>query len=114
MFTAQEGQIYQIDVALGTLPDSRLTLYDSDGFTEAWNDDYDNTEASRIKWAAPSSDEYFLEVKGSFDDTLAHTPCTVWMWQSLPLVAYRGNPRVILHPIRNRVRGFESRHIPLS
>ena len=73
VFTAQEGQIYQIDVALGTLPDSRLTLYDSDGFTEAWNDDYDNTEASRIKWAAPSSDEYFLEVEGFFDDTGTYT-----------------------------------------
>ena len=73
VFTAQEGQIYQIDVALGTLPDSLLTLYDSGGYTEARNDDFDETGASRIIWAAPSSDEYFLEVEGFFDDTGTYT-----------------------------------------
>ena len=63
-FTAEEGQLYQIDVALGTLPDSRLTLLDSDGWGLASNDDHRDSPASRIIWKAPASGDYYLAVGG--------------------------------------------------
>ena len=62
-FQAEEGQTYRIDVALGTLTDSAVILY-SYGSQEAWNDDYDDTLASRITWTAPDSGEVFVVVEG--------------------------------------------------
>ena len=61
-FTAQAGQLYQIDVTLGTLDDSYVALLDADGWTEVENDDYGDSYASRIVWAAPESGDYFIEV----------------------------------------------------
>ena len=61
-FTAQAGQLYEIDVALGTLDDSYAALQDADGWTEVENDDYGDSYASRITWAAPESGDYFIEV----------------------------------------------------
>ena len=63
-FTAKEGQLYQIDVALGTLDDSIVDLFDSDGSFLDSNDDYGDTFASRLFWEAPSSGERYVAVEG--------------------------------------------------
>ena len=54
VFQAEEGQSYQIDAALGTLADSALTLYDAEGFEEAWNDDYNDTWRRRSRGWRPA------------------------------------------------------------
>ena len=64
VFEAEEGVLYQIDVGLGTLTDSVLELYDSDEFELAYNDDHEDSLASRIVWEAPSSGEYYAVVDG--------------------------------------------------
>jgi hypothetical protein len=61
-FTAQAGQLYQIDVALGTLDGSVVALLDADGWTEVENDDYGDSYASRIIWYAERTGDYFIEV----------------------------------------------------
>ena len=63
-FTAEEGQLYQIDVALGTLVDSELELLGADGWRLSYNDDHGDSLASRIVWEAPASGAYHLEVLG--------------------------------------------------
>ena len=63
-FSAEQGQDYVIDVTLGTLTDSVLVLYDTDGLTELdWNDDYGESLASRLYWTAPAAGEYYLAVQ---------------------------------------------------
>ena len=59
-FQAEQGQSYQIDVALGTLDDSIVELYDGDGSFLDTNDDYGDTLASRLYWNAPSSGERYV------------------------------------------------------
>jgi hypothetical protein len=50
---------------LGTLSDSFLTLFDTDGSTIlAENDDFDSTGASQIVFSLPAAGTYFLEVDG--------------------------------------------------
>ena len=57
--------LYQIDVELGTLPDSWLAVYDSDEFEIAYNDNRDDDSlASRIVGEVPSSGEYYVVVGG--------------------------------------------------
>ena len=63
-FQAEQGQSYQIDVALGTLDDSIVELYDGDGSFLDTNDDYGDTLASRLYWNAPSSGERYVFVGG--------------------------------------------------
>ncbi len=63
-FSAEAGQAYQIDVALGTLEDSVAELLDSDGWEVAYNDDFGDTLASRIVWEAPNSGDYYVGVSG--------------------------------------------------
>ena len=63
-FQAEQGQSYQIDVALGTLHDSTVDLYDGDGSFLDTNDDYGDTLASRLYWNAPSSGERYIAVVG--------------------------------------------------
>ena len=63
-FTAEEGQLYQIDVRLGSLPDSELTLLGPDGWELTYNNDHGDSLASRIVWEAPASGAYYLEVLG--------------------------------------------------
>ena len=63
-FQAERGQSYQIDVALGTLDDSIVELYDGDGAFLDTNDDYGDTLASRLYWNAPSSGERYVAVYG--------------------------------------------------
>ncbi|MCE2527502.1 MAG: PPC domain-containing protein [Actinomycetia bacterium] len=61
---AVEGELYEIDVTLGTLTDSIVTVNDSDGFELAWNDDYEGSLASRVGWTAPSTGDYYIQVLG--------------------------------------------------
>ena len=67
-FTAEEGQLYQIDVALGSLPDSYLELLDSNGWDLAYNDDHGDSPASRVVWEALASGDYYLAVEASVWD----------------------------------------------
>ena len=64
VFQAEEGVFYQIDVALGTLSDSVVVLYDADEQELAYNDDHGDSLASRIIWEATSSGEYYAAVEG--------------------------------------------------
>ncbi len=64
VFEAERGSTYQIDVALGTLPDSTVTLYDANVEWLTSNDDYGDTLASRIIWEATGSGSYYVEVGG--------------------------------------------------
>ena len=64
VFRAEEGQTYVMVVSLGTLTDSTLGLYDSNGEELDWNDDYGDSAGSRIEWTAPATGEYFLAVEG--------------------------------------------------
>ena len=66
VFETEQGTLYQIDIALGTLTDSTVVLYDANGVLVAYNDDYENTPASRIVWNAPTSGSYYLEAS-SYD-----------------------------------------------
>ena len=67
-FTAEEGRLYQIDVTLGTLPDSYLTLYVEMVGPETWrvepNDDYGDSQGSRVVWEATESGDYYIRVNG--------------------------------------------------
>ncbi len=63
-FQAERGQSYRIDVALGTLNDSIVNLFDSDGWFLDTNDDYEGAYASRLSWYAPSSGERYVAVEG--------------------------------------------------
>ncbi len=65
-FEAVAGESYRIEVELGSLEDSVLTLYDADGSELAFNDDAAGTLASLIIWTAPESGNYYVEV-ASFD-----------------------------------------------
>ncbi|MDE2815304.1 MAG: hypothetical protein OXK81_01220 [Chloroflexota bacterium] len=64
VFQAEEGVFYQIDVALGTLSDSLVYLYDADELLLTFNDDHSDSLASRIVWEAPRSGEYYVAVEG--------------------------------------------------
>ena len=70
---ADAGQAYRIDVALGTLNDSMLTVYDADGWEVGFNDDYGGGSASRIIWEAPASGDYYVEVSGYDSATGSYT-----------------------------------------
>ena len=73
-FTARSGQIYQIDVALGTLGDSVMALLDADpSWVLAENDDYGDSYASRIIWEATESGDYFIAVGAWGSDTGSYT-----------------------------------------
>jgi len=66
MFSAEAGTTYIIVVTLGTLDDSLLGLWDTDGITLLeLNDDFGSTLASRIQWAAPKSGIYFFDVENA-------------------------------------------------
>ena len=65
-FQAEQGESYQIDVALGTLDDSIVELYDADGSFLDANDDNGGTFASRLYWEAPSNGVYYVAVTGFY------------------------------------------------
>ena len=65
-FQAEQGESYQIDVALGTLDDSIVKLYAADGSLLDSNDDDGGTSASRLYWEAPSNGVYYVAVTGFY------------------------------------------------
>lgn len=73
-FTAVGGNSYRFTTSLGTLGDSTLTLYGTDGTTNlAFNDDDPSGGlGSRIDWIAPESGVFYLNVRG-FNDNRAGT-----------------------------------------
>ncbi len=76
-FQAERGQSYQIDVALGTLDDSIVDLYDTDWSFLDTNDDYGDTYASRLYWEAPSSGERYVLVGGAYTSSQGTYTLTV-------------------------------------
>ena len=76
-FQAERGQTYRIDVALGTLDDSIVDLYDTDGSFLDTNDDYGDTYASRLYWEAPSSGERYVLVGGAYTSSQGTYTLTV-------------------------------------
>ena len=54
-FTANAGETYRFDVALGTLPDSHVRVLNSEG---------DVLETPFDRWEAEESGEYYVEVRG--------------------------------------------------
>ncbi len=77
VFEATEGELYQIDVALGTLPDSEVSLLDPDELELASNDDYEDSSASRLFWEAPSSGSYYIKVLSAWGDGTGSYTLTV-------------------------------------
>ena len=61
-FEAEQGEFYQLDVTLGTLEDSVLDLYDTEGIWLDANDDFAESTASRLIWQAPSTGTYYVQV----------------------------------------------------
>ena len=73
VFDAVEGKLYQIEVALGTLRDTQVTLYDAEETVLGFNYYNENSSFSEIVWVAPNSGRYYIEV-GSWDgDTGTYT-----------------------------------------
>ena len=66
-------------MALGSLPDSVLTLLGPDRWELAYNDDHGDSLASRVVWEAPESGDYYLVVEaagfdaGSYTLTISHS-----------------------------------------
>ena len=58
------GELYEIGVDLGTLSDSIVRVYDSDGVELGWNDDHGDSLASHLVWEAPTTAAYYVEVSG--------------------------------------------------
>ena len=61
-FQAVEGELYQIDVAPGTLFDSALTLRDANERFMDSSNYHGDSRASRIHWRAPASGSYYVAV----------------------------------------------------
>ena len=64
VFQATENEFYEIGVALGTLSDSIVTVYDGDETELAWNDDHEGSLASYLLWRAPATDDFYVVVEG--------------------------------------------------
>ena len=63
---AESGQVFRIDVALGTLRYSVLRVLGEDRSPLATNNDYPGGEgASRLLWEVPSDGTYYLEVSAT-------------------------------------------------
>ena len=63
-FAAEEGELYQLDVTLGTLEDSVLDIFDTGGIWLDGNDDSAESSASRLYWIAPGTGTYYVRVTG--------------------------------------------------
>ena len=80
-FQARAEQAYSITVGLVSLSDSELTLYDRDGTSLLeYNDDYGETAASRIVWAAPATGTYYVAVEGWGGDQRGSYNLTLTTW----------------------------------
>ena len=63
-FSAVGATQYTFETSLGTLPDSRLELFDANGVSLAENDDIGGgNRASKIIWTSPGSGTYYLRVR---------------------------------------------------
>lgn len=69
-FVAQVGETYTIYTTLGTLENSYIYLYDTDGTTEiTHNDDYAGFGlASKIDWTCEETGTYYIAVRGYSGD----------------------------------------------
>ena len=76
VFDAVEGEVYQIDVAPGTLEDPTVALYDADDWQLDYDDDSGDSLAPRLLWPATGSGPLYVEVggygAGSYTLTIAH------------------------------------------
>lgn len=72
-FEGEAGVQYQIDITLGTLADSMVTLYDVDGIALEFNDDFDLSLASRIDWRARDAGRHYVAVGGFAGATGSYT-----------------------------------------
>ena len=72
-FQAEEGELYDLGVVLGSLQDSVLDLFDADGTRLAGNDDYGDSLASRLLWQAPATGAYYVQVTDFFAGTGTYT-----------------------------------------
>lgn len=61
-FIAQAGQLYEVDIEIGSLSGGPLKLLDSSGAFLADNHDVQDGEASRIVWEASSAGAYHFAV----------------------------------------------------
>ena len=66
-FEAVEGELYTIAASLGSLVDSQITVVNTEGQELAQNDNYADTRGSRLEWIAPSSGEFFVMVKSTWN-----------------------------------------------
>ena len=75
VFEAEAGEVYRIDVSLGTLSDSVVVLYDADGSELGSNDDIHDSGslASRLHWKAESSGLLHVAVRGYEDEAGSYT-----------------------------------------
>ncbi len=72
-FHAEEGEIYQVDVAQGTLYDSSLALYDVREQFLSFSNDLGENQAPRIVWKAPASGSFYVEASNG--DSCGFDPC---------------------------------------
>ena len=73
-FEALAGELYEIEVALGTLADSFVGVYDANWFVLDYNDDRgDGPLGSLLVWRAPESGDFFVEVSGSGEGSYSLT-----------------------------------------
>ena len=63
-FDAVEGELYEIEVDLGTLPHSVVTVLDADGYPLDYTDDRQDSSAVRLFWRAPDTGTFYVEVAG--------------------------------------------------
>ena len=68
-FNAAAGTTYAMEVQLGTLRDSTISLIDTDRETIILGNDDSESMASFIEWTCPVSGTYFINVKGFSGDT---------------------------------------------
>ena len=63
-FEAVEGELYEIEVDLGTLPHSVVTVLDADGYPLDYDDDQQDSSAVGLFWRAPDTGTFYVEVAG--------------------------------------------------
>ncbi|MFV2068545.1 MAG: GEVED domain-containing protein, partial [Pirellulales bacterium] len=73
-FNAASGDEYTFETTLGTLADSTLTLFDTNGTTELdFDDDGGAGLASKIVWTAPANGTYYVQVDNYSTQTGTYT-----------------------------------------
>ena len=105
-FYATDGYSYQIDVALRTLDDSIVDLYDADGSLLDSNDNHGGTSASRLYWEAPTNGEFYVAVEGHGIGTYTLMVSIVddhsSDFESATRIAIGESVRIVLHNYNDR------------